>query len=466
MVIERGRGFWAVGALALLLSLVSWINLPLVRLLNAHLFHNPAQAVAGWWVYVLLRLCATGGLLWLIRSFPERGASSAPAKRPEPGPAPRLFDPLLGLRAFACFLVLMGHYFLVVFPFLPTPREHSFAPFLRSSPWAGVWIFFTLSGFLMGKGFATHRYRLDEAGCRAFWYNRALRIAPVYYLGLLLVMSMRYPALFLWKNLWLLLEIAMFDYRGDLPVPIMGALWSVSTEVQFYLLVPVLMVGLFWLRKWMGRAFLALPLVWLCAGTLLRLLILHRESDRFDVYGYAPMLPNLDIFLFGMTLSMLPRWRHVEGWLVRRRGILLLISVPLFYMLISGVTAGRVRLHLGELPGFWAKTPPLCALYAGAFIVLAETGSKFPLRPRPGWRLLWAVEWMGTLTYCLYVFHSEIFLNASTLFPGAHTLSFAFERFVPVMLVTVGVAYFFYYFVEEPFQSKKRVGSPGLLDAP
>ncbi len=288
----------------------------------------------------------------------------------------------------------------------------------------------------------------------------------MYYLGLFVVAVLRYPALLQWRNGWMLLEIGMFDYRGDLPVSIMGALWSVSTEVQFYLLVPVLMVGLFWLRDRVGRGFYALPLVLLCAGTLLRLVILHFTGEKFGTYGYAPMLPNLDIFLCGMTLSMMPRWKPASAWVVCRRGTLLLLGAPLFYVLMSAVTSQREHLHIGALEGLWAKAPALCVLFAGAFIVLAESGGKFKVSRGAGGLFLLFVEGMGAMTYCLYVFHSEIFLSIAAMSPGTHSLGFDLRHLAPVLLATVGLSYLFYRFIEKPFERRKKIGSPGLLDAP
>ncbi len=461
----RGKTFWAAGAIALLLSSLSWGKFALVSLIDRRVLHVAEGASAGWWVYLAFRVPVTIALVWLIAGFPRRTAPAATHPARVKRSVVRLFDPLLGLRAFACFFVLMGHFFFVVFPYAPTARDHMLAPFLRTSPWAGVWIFFTLSGFLMGKGFATGRYSLDRAGSRAFLYNRLLRIAPVYYLGLLVVSVFRYPALFVARNLWILLEVCLFDYHGTLPVPVMQALWSVSAEVQFYLLVPFLMMGLLWLRARTGRAFVWLPVLLLGVGSALRLLLLHWDEVNFSRDGYMPMLPNLDIFLFGMTLSMLGRWR-LPVWVERRRGALLLAAPAVFYLLISAVTARREQLHIGSLEGVMAKTPWMCVLFAGGFILLSESGKKLQPGTGLGGRLLLAVEGMGMLTYCLYVFHSDVYLSVAGTLTGVHGVRFDLLLFPPVMLLVFAVAYGFYRYVEKPFERRKHVGRPGLLDAP
>ncbi len=435
--------------------------------MNVYVFHRDKFSAQGWWVYVAVRLVLVSFLIWTIVRFPVREVGSG-VRRPAGQAGPRVFDPLMGLRALACLLVLMGHYFMVVFP-LTTSGVWAgrVARLLRSSPWAGVWIFFTLSGFLMGKAFASGRYDLNEAGARQFLRNRWLRIAPVYYFGLLLVTVLRYPQVLEWRNWWMVLEVCLFDYRGDLPINPMSALWSVSTEVQFYLLVPMIMVLLLLLRRVAGAGFVMFPLVVLIAGTILRLK-LDTGMRTMYTYGYAPLIPNLDMFVFGMSLNLVGRWRPgpaIERW----RGLVLVGSSIVFLGVIGELTTGSLRRYVGPLDQYWVKIPPLCVLFAGGFIYLAEMGGSFSLGAGLRGRVLLSIQWIGTLTYCLYVFHSEVFLASNlALSPASerYTLGFDLMHLPLVALETLGIALFFYLMVERPFDRKKKVGTSGLMDAP
>lgn len=75
-------------------------------------------------------------------------------------------DALLALRAFACLMVVMTH--------CNPPRNAIFykgydLSWLTFSPGGvGVWIFFSLSGYLMGKAFYTERYTADVPGLSIF----------------------------------------------------------------------------------------------------------------------------------------------------------------------------------------------------------------------------------------------------------------------------------------------------------
>jgi hypothetical protein len=121
------------------------MNRSIVALLNIQMFHIDRMDYPGWWLYVAVRFLLVSLLVWLIWRFPtQQRRADAPVE------GERLFEPLMGLRAMACLMVLMGHFFRVVFPF-----SHEGVPkaamLLLSPPWAGVWLFFALSGYLMGK---------------------------------------------------------------------------------------------------------------------------------------------------------------------------------------------------------------------------------------------------------------------------------------------------------------------------
>jgi peptidoglycan/LPS O-acetylase OafA/YrhL len=444
------RGFWAAATLAFFLSAVSWMNRSIVALLNTHLFHVDRMDYRGWWLYVGVRLLLALLLAWMIWRFPkQQGKGNASVKE-------QFFDPLMGIRAMACLMVLMGHFFLIGFPFIREGVPNVVQMLLLSSPWAGVWIFFALSGYLMGKGFTRNRYTLNEAGYRSFMRNRLLRIAPVYCIGLFLISLYRYTDIFQLKNGWMMAEMFLFDYRGDLPINPIGALWSVSTEMQFYLLAPMLILILTHLHKWTGRVFALMPILFLCAGTVLRMYIKARIPVQMYSYGYAPLIPNLDVFLAGMSINLLPRM-DFRKWF----GPALFVSSLGCYAVICYVTFYMSRFHMG-IEDYWARMPIFVVLIALGLIYLAEARGKMAMRGP----LLIALQAIGTLTYCLYVFHPEVFYVNGALLPQPHSLGVSLLHFPLVIIETAAVAAFFYFAVEKPFDIKKRVNGSALTDAP
>jgi peptidoglycan/LPS O-acetylase OafA/YrhL len=81
-------------------------------------------------------------------------------------------------------------------------------------------------------------------------------------------------------------------------------------------------------------------------------------------------------------------------------------------------------------------------------------------------RFLLGLQTVGTLTYCLYVFHPEVFAVNAALLPKVHSLGVSLTHFPMAILELVAVASFFYLAVEKPFDMKKKVSGTALEDAP
>jgi peptidoglycan/LPS O-acetylase OafA/YrhL len=116
--------------------------------------------------------------------------------------------------------------------------------------WTGVWLFYVISGFFIARGFLRLRVQPGRLGATywAFMRHRLLRIAPVYFLYLLVSIP------FLWwaqgaEKLGDLIYLATFTNNWQIifdPWPgrsdwaAFGHLWTVSVEMQFYAVFPFL----------------------------------------------------------------------------------------------------------------------------------------------------------------------------------------------------------------------------------
>ncbi|MCO7519631.1 MULTISPECIES: acyltransferase family protein [unclassified Pseudomonas] len=195
-------------------------------------------------------------------------------------------DPLLGLRALACANVIMGHWFMVVYgPAAPAQGSIDLALryLLSFSPWDGVWMFFTLSGYLMGKGFASGRHTVDGAGLKKFYRNRMLRIFPIYFVAILLVGVLISPGsndIRTHQGWSAILSFMLFDVHDN---ALIGALWTVSTEFQFYHLSPVLFLLLSRVAK-SPAVILAVAAALLLALGNMKFYILGTQSCGMTMY--------------------------------------------------------------------------------------------------------------------------------------------------------------------------------------
>ena len=159
---------------------------------------------------------------------------------------------LEGLRGLAAAAVLLSHVFLYASPDGGRYDLGGFGVLPRMSGTAGVVLFFTLSGFLLYRPFASAIIGGGPTPRRSRYFrNRLLRIAPGYWFALLgagLVLRTTYlPALevdgrslasdpgVLLANLLLLQS-----YNPSTLVTGIGPSWSLCVEVVFYLVLPVL----------------------------------------------------------------------------------------------------------------------------------------------------------------------------------------------------------------------------------
>ena len=62
---------------------------------------------------------------------------------------------------------------------------------LFTPAWAGVWIFFVLSGYGIGSGFYSGKYQMTKHGILKFYYSRLLKILPLYWTYICLIVITR-----------------------------------------------------------------------------------------------------------------------------------------------------------------------------------------------------------------------------------------------------------------------------------
>lgn len=375
-------------------------------------------------------------------------------------------DPLLGLRFFAFMMVFFGHWFLVVFPSRDIGAVlASSTPYwlLTASPWAGVWVFFTLSGYLMAKGFISGRYNLDWQGITLFYRKRALRIFPIYYSAIMLVGLLTAPGMFkLWDQATLahLLDLIMLDSRGDAP-PI-GALWSISTEFQFYIMAPFLtcMMAPFF-KSWRNIivGFITISVIflfykcWVTGGFGLA---------HWHAYVYMPVVVNLDLFLFGIMSAYaveLGRKNNLEFKHGLNIGVALVV---LMYLAISFASAKYMVIGAGDIQGYFTSIAPVVTgLMTALCIMMFELRSSHKDRRGPvSSSLWWLASQGGILTYVLYVWSEPVMLALRKIAPPFAELG-KMDALVYLLFlgcpILLAVAAFFYYMVELPFDKKRSM---------
>lgn len=297
----------------------------------------------------------------------------------------RRIPELDAVRGIAAIMIVLYHLrFMVKFPVLAT----------------GVDLFFVLSGYLIT------RIILEESGrpgfLRIFYTRRALRIFPVYYLALVVVLLTnrllyRPDPLGGPLQYWTYTQ-GLQHYWGAVP-PFFSRMylhtWTLALEEQFYLVWPLLVsrAG----RK--GVCLLALPMMvasaWL-RGT-----------------GLSPnlLLSRCDGLAMGAVLAVA---LGDGAWTPRRlrlaRGLFATIALAAG---VASLWRGRLIGPLaGSIPGYrWEfivpslETSVICLFYAALIgLIVVESGSR-RLAPLRDFRL----RNVGMISYGLYVYHPIVF---------------------------------------------------------
>jgi peptidoglycan/LPS O-acetylase OafA/YrhL len=215
-----------------------------------------------------------------------------------------------GVRGFAAFWVFVSHVLILC------GARH--IPILSEGGLA-VDLFMLLSGFLMTHHYVLRRDREPWGSMhtwRNFWVRRYFRIAPLYYL-LLLVALLIGPYLGLMREeiakVWPATATAASRYQdaslGNIlshVTFVFGALpkysfetplpdWSIGLEMQFYLAFPFLM----WSIGRFGAYKTGAALILLC---LLSVKAFREFYHLFEMPSFLPM--KLHIFFIGMWLAL------------------------------------------------------------------------------------------------------------------------------------------------------------------
>jgi peptidoglycan/LPS O-acetylase OafA/YrhL len=308
------------------------------------------------------------------------------------------FIPALdGLRGIAIILVMLHH----LTYYRPESGIDAWIAGVPLFGWAGVDLFFVLSGFLITG------ILLDTRGSQryftSFYARRTLRIFPLYYLTLFLALVVlpQFPALHTviagdiemppqWPY-WMYLTNFLVADRGFVHGWVDVA-WSLAIEEQFYLVWPILIL-------------LCPPrLVWLLCTVIIIAEVFARS------YARAINTPVLTLYVV--------TWFRVDGLamgallaVALRRGIMPALDRLAPFVVIAGI-AGLVAVTiLGGHTWWWNRRMQqfgysIIALIAGAMLVSAisrPAGSLWPRMLSAGW-----LRAFGKYSYGLYLIHLPV----------------------------------------------------------
>ncbi|WP_285116413.1 acyltransferase [Leifsonia sp. fls2-241-R2A-40a] len=354
-----------------------------------------------------------------------------------------------GLRGVAS-LVVLGYHALLVVPaisalYIDKVDPSAFSPewWLFKTPFrllfAGheaVLVFFVLSGFVLTLPFLSRPP--TRRSTLAYYGRRIVRLYVPVWASLVLALALalavpRNPAMGGWMGTH---HAPTVSSTWHDPVLLFGTsnlnspLWSLTWEVWFSLLMPVMFLLIRFTRaaRWWWAA--------------IPLLMLVSAAARFDVIRRAlpdagltaDLLQYLPVFGIGMLLAVnrnrlaAAAGRIRTWWPIVAGALLLTISPTLIAP--NGYGVGQAFAYLLSLTGV-----------AGIVVLAFASPVRRPLEARP-------VQWAGTRSFSIYLVHEPI-LVATALLVGANGWWWLLTAaaVIPIILLTAEV---FHRFVERP----------------
>ncbi|NTV70746.1 MAG: VanZ family protein [Azonexaceae bacterium] len=336
-----------------------------------------------------------------------------------------------GLRAIAALSVFGVHFNQIA------GLDTSIGPF-DLGRWlangnTGVALFFVLSGFLLSLPFWRQEHAAgSKVDVKSYFFRRLARILPAYYLCLfgLLVIKEGTGSIFEIDNI---LSHVVFLYNiNDRNILSLNApFWSLAVEMQFYLLLPLLMFALNGLSARVSFVLLTVLVVgtycsnygvmsyllernqWPIQMTLIWPFSLYISGPDSFVLTYS-LLAHLSFFLIGVATALVfvTRGRGDKVLANQTPGLLADLvfwsSATAVFLILSSDLDDVLQAPYGHYN--WPFVP---LLFAAMILVMPRAKhAKALLESRP-------LRWLGVISYGFYIFHFPIQTFVVRLFDHA-----------------------------------------------
>jgi peptidoglycan/LPS O-acetylase OafA/YrhL len=310
-----------------------------------------------------------------------------------------------GVRGVAMMLIIVWHYFAVTVRVQPGSLA-AYGMKMFSLTWAGVDLFFVLSGFLIGGILLDKRTAPNYL--RAFYARRFCRIFPLYYLmlGLFAVgVAARWASrgggftwlfgepLPIWSYATYLQNFSMVRSAGMGP-NWMGMSWSLAVEEQFYLVLP------FVIRLAPARALPWLFAILAASAPVIRV-ALYATLPSKGFPGYVLLPGRWDALFLGALGAWALRQPRVRKWLCNRLSWIWLVVLISGLMVVVLLARSQGVASFGMTAGGHTV---LAVLSLGLIFLalLSREGVVATVFRQPG------LMWLGTVSYGVYLFHQPV----------------------------------------------------------
>jgi len=391
------------------------------------------------------------------------------------------FAPVDGMRAITMLNVVLFH---TLFGFTKVYDREKTAQFVDNLPEYLNWVWqvrgpdclFLVSGFLMGITLIREFQKNNSINVMRFYKRRFMRIYPLFLVALVIYMSVDFERniQYLWPNLLFITNFSA-EWRNIVPVG-----WSLAVQMQFYLIVPFIVMAIF-----LSKHRLLLFILLIVGVQILRYVVVftHPELDDQPQYYYYMDISQTRLhadllyynlhtrfgpFAFGLVIAYLGLTKSKEiSEITQRFPLINLAAYALAFLLMWW--ASYIAIHNPADPyyqnlskfrnlNYIATNKNLFVAGFALLTFFAIYGSK-TLNP-----IRWFVSrkfWypIAQLILPIYFFHFIFLVLSVVLMFGTTDEAaiplvseyYVFAAFILTVIFTFIFSVFFHVFVEKPF---------------
>ncbi|MDP1592713.1 MAG: acyltransferase [Gallionella sp.] len=384
-----------------------------------------------------------------------------------------------GLRALAVAMVVIFH----IHGFGADSPEVRLFGMLNLNPWLttghlGVDLFFALSGFLLMIPWAKNIHAgLPTPPLRSYFQRRFYRIAPAYYAQLAILFLVLAPiALTTWHAFSPLGIVTVFTHftfthylfpLTSAGLGINGALWTLTVEVCFYLVLP------FIARFFVGEKALFSLLIALLVAETWKYLSFHELYDvlvwlvttmipQMASYRYDPIVMKMflahqfpaQVFNFAIGMYLAGLFCQISSDSKRRLqgpvGSFLVVFL-LAVFAFQAWSVGRIDVWQSGWIYVWFISVSLVCAGLIFFASFSNAFSEKVLGAHP-------LRLLGIISYSVYLWHFPVIYFAKNYWMPDHLIGIGKFYYLMALCIplTLLIGYFSYRYIELPFLSLGR----------